>query len=450
MKILLSSAGFYPHSFGGGQVYVYHLAKELHRRGHDVTILSSAPWQDGNEEYIVESYGYDDLSVKAIRLNPKALSHGDVVSGLAPLLIKSIEILLKQLNPDLVHLNGMEAAVITICNELGIPHLVTAHHPGFACVAGDLLTPDEHLCEKSAHPKICVPCCCIRKISNKLLGALLGGFPTWLYRSIGETLDRYNRVPYIGRGLMFPWLIEKGIEGQKVRLNHSRLIVSPSEAMRNLLIRNGVRPDRVFLIPHGIEPLPRLPFEKMNGRRIRFGYIGSVNRAKGFHILLESLNRIESQDSCELHIFGGAQNPWDNEFFAKCMAGYSGKATITNHGYISHEKLADAFKKIDILILPSIYLEVFGLVILEALSAGRPVIVSKSGGPEEIVRNGIDGFVAERNDSKALAEAMQKVVDNPDLILEMSQQILPVKTIDQYVDELLEAYHHVTQKTRSN
>jgi glycosyltransferase involved in cell wall biosynthesis len=443
LNVILSIPFFFPYSYGGGQVYVYRLAKELSRRGHDVKIISTSPWQGGDDEYAFESYEYAGLPVRTIKLNPKSLSAGDVNSELGPVLMKGLKALLKQLNPDLVHLNGFKAAMITICNELSIPHVVTAHHPGFACPAGDLLAPDEHLCEKSAHPTVCIHCCCIRKTSSNMMGWLLGRFPPWLYRPVGETFDRYKRVPYIGRGLMFPWLIEKRIEGQNVRLNHSRFIISPSEAMRSLLIRNGVYSDKIFLVPHGIEPIPRLPLERMNGRRIRFGYIGSVNRAKGFHILLKALERIEPQHYCELHIFGGAQNPWDNKFFSKCMAGYSGKATITNHGYISHEKLVDAFKKIDILILPSIYLEVFGLVILEALSAGRPVIVSKSGGPEEIVRNGIDGFVVERNDSKALAGAMQKFIENPDLILEMSNQIRPVKTIQQYVDKVEEIYHYL-------
>ena len=443
LNIVLSVAGFFPECFGGGQVYVYRLAKELLRRGHNVTITSSAPWQDGNDEYAIGSYEYEGLPVRTIKLNPQALSAGDVNSELGPVLMKGLKALLRQLNPDLAHLNGFKAAMITICNELNIPHVVTAHHPGFACPAGDLLTPDENLCEKSAHPTVCILCCCIRKTSNGVLGWLLGRFPPWLYRPVGKTFNMYKRVPYIGRGLMYPWLVEKRMEGQEVRLNDSKFIISPSEAMRSLLIRNAVRPDKVFLMPHGIEPIPRLPFERMNGRTIRFGYIGSVNRAKGFHILLQAFERIKPQDYCELHIFGGPQNPWDHKFFAKCIAGYSGNATITNHGYISHAKLVDAFKKIDILVLPSVYLEVFGLVILEALSAGRPVIVSKSGGPEEIVRNGIDGFVVERNDSKGLAEAMQKFIENPDLALEMSNQIRPVKTIQQYVDEIEKIYHRL-------
>ena len=46
----------------------------------------------------------------------------------------------------------------------------------------------------------------------------------------------------------------------------------------------------------------------------------------------------------------------------------------------------------------------------------------------------------ERNDSKSLAEAMQKVIDNPVLISKMAKQVPPVKTISEYVDEIEEVY----------
>jgi glycosyltransferase involved in cell wall biosynthesis len=257
---------------------------------------------------------------------------------------------------------------------------------------------------------------------------------------MGEALNRFKRVPYIGRGLMFPWLIEKKMEAQKVRLQGPKFIICPSEAIRDLLIRNGVHPEKIFLIRYGIELIPRLPLGETDGRRIRFGYIGTLNRAKGFHILLQALEKITSQNYFELHIFGEAQNPWDKEFVSECMARYCGKAKIISHGYIPHDRLSDAFKEIDILILPSIYLEVFGLVIWEAFSAGRPVIVSKSGGPEEVVRDGVDGFVVERNNSNALAVAMQKFTDNPELMHRMAQQNPYVRTIQEHVDELENIY----------
>ena len=85
-------------------------------------------------------------------------------------------------------------------------------------------------------------------------------------------------------------------------------------------------------------------------------------------------------------------------------------------------------------------MEAFKIVVAEAFSADRPVIVSKSGGPAELVRDGIDGFSVERNDSKSLAEAMQKFLDNPELIIKMARQILPVKIIQEYVDEIEKIY----------
>lgn len=447
LNILLSTAGFFPNSFGGGQVYVYRLAKELIRRGHDVTILTSDMWQDGNGENILNSYEYGGIPVRAIRLNPKTLSAGDLYSELSPILMENLRTLLKRLNPDVVHINGIKAPLILICNELNRPNVVTAHHPGFACPAGDLLTPDEGLCEKRAHPTVCIPCCSFRKTSNYIAGWILGHAPRWAYKPVGEILNKNNKNSYIGRGLMFPWLIEKRIESQRIRLFGSKFIISPSIAMTNLLIRNGVNSDKMFLVPHGIEPIPRLPLDRSAERKVRFGYIGSYNRGKGFHILLEALERVEPQDDCELHIFGGAQNPWDKKFIGECMARYSGKSRIIDHGYVSHDELPNAFKEIEVLVVPSIYLEVFGLVILEAFSAGRPVIVSKSGGPEELVRDSVTGFVVERNSSEALARAMQKIIDNPNRIHDMSQQITNVKTIHEYVDEMEKIYISLLPKT---
>jgi glycosyltransferase involved in cell wall biosynthesis len=445
VNIALSVPYFFPYNFGGGQVYVYWLAKELSRRGHIVTIVTSAPWEKGNDEYILKNYEYDGLSVKSISLNPEVVTEGDKYSELSPVLVQGLRNILKKLNTDIVHINGFKTALITICNELNIPNVVTAHHPGFACPASTLLTPDDSLCEKAASISVCLPCCSKHKRPGKV-GWLLGKIPFWIYRPTGRFLDKYKKVPYVVRGLMYPWWVEKRMEGQKVLLNNSQFIISPSKAMEDLLVRNGVSKEKIFLVPHGIEPLDRLPIEKIDNRRIRFGYIGSVGRAKGFHVLLEALEKLSRQEKCELHVFGEAQNPWDQEYMQRYLNIYKGKSEIITHGYLDHHKILDAFKQIDVLVVPSIYLEVFGLVVLEAFSAGRPVIVTKSGGPAELVRDGVDGFIVDRNDSKSLAEAMQKFIENPDLILEMSKRIPHVKTIQEYVDEIENLYFQMIDK----
>lgn len=420
---------------------MYRLAKELMKRGDAVNIVTSAPWEkSGGKECHIEKYVYEELSVTAISLNPNVISEGDKYSELSPVLIQSLSTIFKDLSPDIVHINGLKSASIVTCNGLNIPHVVSAHHAGFACPAGDLLTPSERLCDKVATPDVCIPCCSKRKCASNVQGLLLGHIPEWAYRPIGSFFNRRKDVPYVGRGLMYPYLIAERLKGQTVRLTKADSIISPSEAMKELMLRNGVPPEKVILLPHGILPLNILPIEQIENSRIRFGYIGRVDRAKGFHILVEALELISSQDRCELHIFGGAQSQWDREYMKECLRSYRGKSKILEHGHIPNDQLSSAFEQVDVLVLPSICIEVFGLAILEAFSSGRPVIVSKSGGPTELVRHGIDGFVVERNDSEALAEAMQKFIDDPGIIHSMAKQLPHVKTMSEYVDEIKEVY----------
>jgi glycosyltransferase involved in cell wall biosynthesis len=446
-KIILSVAGFFPEAFGGGQVYVYNLAKELQKRGHNVIILTSAAWEDGYNTYNIKRYEYDGLSVIGVDLNPDVIIEEDKYSELSPMLLKALNTLLKDLNPDLVHLNGLKPALIKICNQLNIPYLVTAHHPGVACPNATLLRPDESLCDKPANPNWCIPCCSRWRVVgapfSSVTGFLLGHIPKWIYNLAGEIDRKYKKAPYLVRALRYPRLVEKSMEGDRVILNECRYIISPSRAMKELLVRNGVSPEKIFFLHHGIDPLPRLPIEPLNGRPVKFGFIGSFGIPKGLNVLIKALEMVSNQDKCELHIYGGGIGKSNNSYLEKCLKRYKAKANIVNHGYIPNDKIIDAYKSIDVLVVPSIYLEVFGLIILEAFSAGRPVIVSKSGGPEELVRDGVEGFIVERNNSKSLAEAMQNFIENPNLILEMSNQIPSVKTIQQYTDEIEELYKNI-------
>jgi glycosyltransferase involved in cell wall biosynthesis len=300
------------------------------------------------------------------------------------------------------------------------------------------------LCDKPANPKWCIPCCSKWRVMDKTFGSvsgsLLGQIPRWVYHPAGQICRKYKRAPFFIRALRYPFLVEKMMDGDRVILHQSKFIISPSQAMKELLVRNGVSPEKIFLLPHGIEPLGPVSIDPLNDRPIRFGFIGSIGLAKGLRVLINALELVSPQENCELHVFGGVTGKSNNDYLAKSLRNYNGKAKIINHRFIPHDKLYEAYKNIDILVVPSIYLEVFGLVVLEAFSAGRPVIVSKSGGPAELVTDGVDGFVVERNNAKALAEAMQKFINNPELIKKMSNQLKKVRTIQEYVSDIEKIY----------
>jgi glycosyltransferase involved in cell wall biosynthesis len=443
MKVVLSVAGFMPHSFGGGEIYAYRLAKELQRRDHRVVVLTRGTWDGGKDIYEIEKGKFESVSVFTVNINPKSLRYSELSTGFGALTTKIIRNTLSELSPDIIHINGLKSATVTACNDLKIPYVVTAHHMGIACPSGGLLRSDYSICNKAANCTDCVPCCSIWRAPKWYTGGILGRIPPVIYRPMGEMLNNIKKLPHIGRGLIYPWLIEQSISAEKKLLEEAGLIIAPSMAIRELLIRNGCGASKIILLPHGIEPLKKSIFETFAGRLIRFGYVGRIDPLKGLHILLKAMERLSNGKICELHIFGASRNPWDEEYRSKTLSNYNGKAIVFDHGLIAHEKLDEAYASIDILVVPSVLPEAFGLVVAEAFSAGRPVIVMNSGALPEIVRDGVDGFVVERNDSEALAEAMQKFIDNPDLIIEMSRQILPVKTIHQYVDEVEKIYHQL-------
>jgi glycosyltransferase involved in cell wall biosynthesis len=289
-----------------------------------------------------------------------------------------------------------------------------------------------------------VPCICRTKRGGGFLAEALARLPAWFYRPAGAVLNRVGHVGYAGRVLMYPWLVERHLEGLAAFHRNAQLIVAPSTAIAEALVRNGVAPDRVTVVPHGIEPLPRTPLAPLRDRPIRFAYVGRVDRAKGFHVLLEAFAAVPEELPCELHVVGGAQNPRDQEYFDACLRQFGGRRGLVLRGPLPHAELAATLAAVDVVVLPSICLEVFGLVVLEAFSAGRPVIASRCGGPEDLIRDGIDGLLFPPNDAAALAAVLRGLVQSPERIRALADEIRPVPTLTEHVDALERLYRRVT------
>jgi glycosyltransferase involved in cell wall biosynthesis len=440
VNILLSSDGFLPDSFGGGQVYVYRLAKELLRRGHVVNIVTPIRWRGGESLYVMDHYIYKDVPVITFAVNPINSSWKEGNSDYGPITLNALRAILQQLSPDLVHINGIKAPLVHLCNEQKIPHAVTAHHTGIVCPAGGLILADGSVCDRDINHQTCVPCCNYWRRPKWYTGGLIGRIPSWIYRPMGERLSKSRHLNYFERGLITPWLVEKAMAEKKTTLRNAQLFIAPSNFMRDLLVSNGGSPAKVIVVPHGIEPIGKMPLPIASSNTVRFGYIGRIDPSKGLHILLEASEFLPESSLYEMHIFGAPLHSWHEEYLKKTLSLYKGKTNVCNHGFVPHDKIQDAFASIDVLVVPSLLPEAFGLVVAEAFSAGRPVIVFNSGALPELITNGMNGFIIQEKESKFLADAMQKLIDRPSLIIEMAQQVPHVKTMDDHVNELDKIY----------
>jgi glycosyltransferase involved in cell wall biosynthesis len=95
---------------------------------------------------------------------------------------------------------------------------------------------------------------------------------------------------------------------------------------------------------------------------------------------------------------------------AKLVGELAGKVTF--HGFLSRPELVDHYYDSDVFVFPPIWNEGFGCTPVEAMAAGTPVVVTRSGGIVETVRDNETGFLVEKNDCRALAEAIIKLLEN--------------------------------------
>ena len=95
-------------------------------------------------------------------------------------------------------------------------------------------------------------------------------------------------------------------------------------------------------------------------------------------------------------------------FFEEELKLPAAERNVVFNGSYHHDQMASRMARIDWCIVPSVWWEIFCLVISEAWSFGRPVIASNVGGPAERITDGVDGLLFEMGDARALAETMRR------------------------------------------
>ena len=188
-----------------------------------------------------------------------------------------------------------------------------------------------------------------------------------------------------------------------------------SEEYRQSWIKHGLNPERLKILPRGLDtdlfhPARREPafFEKFgacNGE-VRLLYVGRVSREKDLD-LLAAAYRLLRDEGLPVQLFVVGHGPY-SDAFAKSLP----EAFFT--GYLRGNELAAAYASADIFVFPSTT-DTFGNVILEAQACGLPVVVSDSGGPKELVQDKGNGLITKSHDVEDFARAIRALVTNPAL-----------------------------------
>jgi teichuronic acid biosynthesis glycosyltransferase TuaC len=153
-------------------------------------------------------------------------------------------------------------------------------------------------------------------------------------------------------------------------------------------------------------PITDTPISKL---RFVFFTAAFLTSNKSFNLLIEAFAKTFLGKDVELWI-GGDGEERDRLQMQATQAGIASQIRFL--GQLDRNQMRSSMQQCDAFVLPSLY-ETFGVVLIEALASGKPVIATKCGGPESIV-NENNGFLVKPADPDALGEAMQKMVESID------------------------------------
>jgi spore coat protein SA len=162
--------------------------------------------------------------------------------------------------------------------------------------------------------------------------------------------------------------------------------------------------------------------ERNNADRPTVLFAGRLVEDKGVHILLNAMKLLERQEvRLQAHIVGcssfgvGKETDYIKDLKARSPA------TVAFLPYRTGAALGDLFRRADIFCSPAVWDEPFGLVNVEALASGLPVVSTRSGGASEIFSNG-GGILVERGSAVDLASALRRLAENPGLRAHLGRQ----------------------------
>ena len=230
---------------------------------------------------------------------------------------------------------------------------------------------------------------------------------------------------------------------QRQRAAHAALAVADcfvmgSEAIRRDYEREGLFPSgrSVHVIPYGIELPAEETIRPATKSPIRFGIIGSVLPHKGIHLAVEAL-RSSSPAAAELHLWGNLNA---DPSYVESLRNLAGDAALHLHGSFREESKREVFAQIDVLLIPSIGLESFGLVAREAMISGLPVIATADGALNEMFQPGVCGELFPSGDVAALRSILQRLVEQPSIVDEWRRHLPRPKSAAEHAEEIERVY----------
>jgi len=333
---------------GGMNLYVLTLSHEMNRLGVDVDIF--ARWHDPKEQEIIQINERTRL-IHIRAGEPRDISKTDVYNCLPKFQANLLEFIKKDgAKYDILRSHYWTSALVAeqIKKQLGVPNVVTFHTLG--------------------------------EVKNRALGG--------------------REEP------------ELRIQSEKkIVATADRIVTSTEEGKSNLIHLYNCAPEKIKVIPPGVDLDFFLPRDRAQARRDLdlesyrrvLLFAGRLQPFKGLDLLLHAMTNLPNHGTTRLLVVGGNSGNTDELAKMNTLTNELGIGSMVDFvGPVEHEKMPLYYNAADICVVPS-YHESFGMVAVEALASGTPVLASRVGGLATIVKDGETGYLFEERSPEVLA-----------------------------------------------
>jgi D-inositol-3-phosphate glycosyltransferase len=263
----------------------------------------------------------------------------------------------------------------------------------------------------------------------------------WLSGLVGEYLQRCWHVPHI---TMFHTLgavkntIGLGEDEPELRIEAERnlaqrcdYVIAPTgREKERLILHYGALAERIGVVPCGVNLEQFEPIGKQSARRhLGLGdgkiilFVGRIDPLKGIDKLIRAISYLQNVQRLRLVIIGGGEHSQrEIEQLRKLVRNLNVQDSVIFAGLVEHGQLPYFYSAADACVIPSYY-ESFGLVALESLACGTPVVATDVGNFRSIIREGETGYVVEDNAPHHLADRIALLLSRSSTDIEAANSI---------------------------
>lgn len=413
MKVALVVHQFLPRHLTGTEQYVRALARGMRSKGIDARVLAYEPlvqFDSPDRLFIERDEVVDDVPVRRIGVHHRQSPNPELRDYENPLAARLLARFLDEVGFDVVHLfhpRNIGTGTIEEPRLRGLPLVVNLMDFWWICPNYLLWRRDGSLCDGPPENGAgCIPC-----LDPRLDQAIAERRVMKDVRSLGDLAtpagDHGASAVRQAHALI-------GREQHLMELLATAdRVIAPSKFIASLYAKHGLPAAKTLHLPYGLDParfagMP--PRKAVPGRpQLDIGYVGSISRHKGVHVLLEAMQHVKSAD-VRVHLHGSRDS---QPGFSEALIDGITDPRVTFHGSFAPTELGRVLAGLDALAVPSLWYENTPFSVLEALHVGLPVLASDLGGIAEIVVEGKGGRLFPAGDVKALARLIDEIAADP-------------------------------------